>query len=252
MFTHALLRRPASNVAEGLTTLDEGRPDAGLTLAQFEAYAAALRDAGLETTILEPLDAFPDAHFVEDVAVITPGATVLTHPGADARRGEVEAIAAHLRADARIEAPGTLDGGDVLVVGDRVFVGLSTRTNEHGARQLAALVEAQGMECEFVPVTGGLHLKSSVNAVADDTLLLTRAFAEHPAFASLERIVVPDGEDYAANVLRVNDRVLVPAGYPGTLRALRVLGVEVVELDTSEFRKMDGGLTCLSLRFAEG
>ncbi len=255
MITHALLRRPAPTVADGLTTVDEGRPEVARTLEQFEAYAAALRDAGVEVTVLDPLPDHPDAHFVEDVAVVTPAVIVRTRPGAPARRGEIDAVGEALQrfgSVVDIEAPGTLDGGDVLTVGDRVFVGLSERTNEEGVRQLGAIVEPQGFSCVTVPVGLGLHLKSSVNTVSDDMLVLTAEFADVPAFAEFERVVVPDGEEYAANVLRVNDRVLVPAGYPAMAGRLRARGLEIVELAMSEFRKMDGGLTCLSVRFGGG
>lgn len=255
MITHALLRRPAPTVADGLTTVDEGRPDVAHTLEQFEAYVAALRNAGVDVTVLDPLPAYPDAHFVEDVAVVTPEVIVRTRPGAPARRGEIEAIDTALRrfgSVVAIEAPGTLDGGDVLIVGDRVFVGLSERTNDAGARQLRAIVEPQGFSCVTVPVGAGLHLKSSVNAVSDDTLVLTREFADEPAFAEFGRLVVPDVEAYAANVLRVNDRVLVPDGCPSVAGLLRRRGLQLVELAMSEFRKMDGGLTCLSVRFGGG
>ncbi len=255
MITHALLRRPAPTVADGLTTVDEGRPEVARTLEQFEAYAAALRDAGVEVTVLDPLPDHPDAHFVEDVAVVTPAVIVRTRPGAPARRGEIDAVGEALQrfgSVVDIEAPGTLDGGDVLTVGDRVFVGRSERTNEEGVRQLGAIVEPQGFSCVTVPVGAGLHLKSSVNAVSDDMLVLTAEFADVPAFAEFERVVVPDGEEYAANVLRVNDRVLVPAGYRSTAGLLRGRGLQIVTLPMSEFRKMDGGLTCLSVRFGGG
>ncbi len=255
MITHALLRRPAPTVADGLTTADEGRPDPARTREQFEAYAAALRDAGVDATVLDPLPDHPDAHFVEDVAVVMPEVIVRTRPGAPERRGEIDAVGEALQRFGPvvdIEAPGTLDGGDVLTVGDRVFVGRSERTNDAGARQLRAIVEPQGFSCVTVPVGAGLHLKSSVNAVSDDTLVLTAEFAHEPAFAEFDRVVVPDGEEYAANVLRVNDRVLVPAGYPAMAGRLRARGLAVVELAMSEFRKMDGGLTCLSVRFGGG
>ena len=252
MIAHALLRRPASSAADGLTTAEEGRPDLERTRRQFDAYALALADAGVALTILDPLPAHPDAHFVEDVAVVVPGAVVLTRPGAPSRRGEVEAIAPILRERhevVAIEAPGTLDGGDVLLVGDTAFVGHSSRTNEAGIEQFAAIVGARGLRCVAVPVGEGLHLKSNVNAIDADTLVLTARFAAHGAFEGFARVVTAPGEEYAANVLAVNGRLFVPSGHPETTRRLRDHGAAVVELDTSEFRKMDGGLTCLSLRF---
>jgi dimethylargininase len=195
---------------------------------------------------------FPDGHFVEDPAVVVPEVAVVARPGADARRGEAEAIAPALsrfKPLVEIKAPGTLDGGDVLVVGKRVFIGLSERTNEHGAAQLARLLAPHGYTSALVPVGAGLHLKSSVNYVGKNTLLLSEGFAERPEFAGFERLVVDPHEEYACNTLWINDRLLVPDGYPGTRALLAPLGLEIIALETSEVRKMDGGLTCMSLRF---
>jgi len=149
----------------------------------------------------------------------------------------------------RIEAPGTLDGGDVLVVARHAFIGLSERTNEEGAWQLGAVLEAHDHTWQTVSVGVGLHFKSSVNLVDDEVLLVTREFAARTDLTIHRLIVVPEGEEYACNTLLVNDWLLMPAGYPGTRDLLAPLGREIIELDTSEFRKMDGGLTCLSLRF---
>jgi dimethylargininase len=150
---------------------------------------------------------------------------------------------------AHIEPPGTLDGGDVLIVGDRVLIGISGRTNAAGAHQLGGILGAHGYDCRPVPVDAGLHLKSGVNYVGDGVLLLTAGFAAQQALAGFERIVVVEDETYACNTLLANGRLLTPAGFPATRRRLGDLGREIVELDASEFRKMDGGLTCLSLRF---
>jgi len=251
-FTRAVTRRPADTLGRGLTTSDLGPPDPGLALEQFERYVAALEDCGLEVTILDPLPELPDAHFVEDAAVVTPEVAVITRPGAEVRRDEAEQLAPVLAAHrelVRIETPGTLDGGDVLIVGDQVLIGISERTNGAGAHQLGEILGAHGYAWRAVPVEAGLHLKSDVNQVDDGTLLLSAGFAGLEVLEEFTRIVVPEGEEYACNTLLVNGRLLTPAGYPATRRRLEDLGLEIVELDVGEFRKMDGGLTCLSLRF---
>jgi len=251
-FTRAVTRRPAETLGHGITTSDLGPPDPDLAQIQFEAYVKALEDCGLAVTILDPLPDLPDAHFVEDAAVVTPDVAVITRPGAEVRRDEAEQLApilAQHRELARIETPGTLDGGDVLIVGDQVLIGISERTNGAGAHQLGEILGAQGYAWRAVPVEAGLHLKSDVNHVGDGTLLLSAGFAKLNALDAFGRIVVAEGEDYACNTLLVNGKLLTPAGFPATRRRLEELGREIVELDVGEFRKMDGGLTCLSLRF---
>ncbi|MCP4426905.1 MAG: amidinotransferase [Chloroflexi bacterium] len=252
MFTHAVTRKPGANFGQGLTNSTLGTPDYTLMLAQHAAYVAALRAAGLELIELDALLAYPDAHFVEDTAVITPDVAVIAHPGAAARRGEEAAMApilAQHRPIARIEAPGTLDGGDVLMVGTRFFIGISERTNESGAEQLGCILERYGASWTAVPVAAGLHLKSDVNEVGKNTLLVTKAFADRPELADYEQIVVDRDEGYAANVLLVNGRLIIPRGFPKTKQKLLAWGADIVELDVSEACKMDGGLTCMSLRF---
>ena len=251
-FTHAMCRRPGPDLAGGLTTSDLGTPDYTLACRQFDRYVATLREHGLTVEILEALDGFPDAHFIEDTAVITPDVAVITHPGAAGRQGEQHSIAEALAARlplAHIESPGTLDGGDVLMIGSHFLVGISDRTNEDGARQLGAILESHGNTWRGVSVAAGLHFKSSVNLVGPQTLLVTEAFAGLRELAAFEQITAPCAEEYAANTLLINGRLIMPAGYPQTRRMLETLDLPITELDTSEFRKMDGGLTCLSLRF---
>jgi dimethylargininase len=239
-------------MATGLTSAGLGAPDYAAALRQHVAYARELERAGLAVTVLDSLTGFPDAYFVEDVAVVTPEVAVIARPGATERRGEEEAIVpvlAEHRVVARIRGAGTLEGGDVLIAGRHVFVGLSPRTNRDGASQLEAILAPRGYGVTAIPLPSGLHLKSSVNLVGDGVVIVTPALAEHEALASYRRIVVDPGDEYSANVLRVNDRLLVPAGFPRTVSKLEALGASLVELDVSEMAKMDGGLTCLSLRF---
>ncbi|MFQ5420325.1 MAG: dimethylarginine dimethylaminohydrolase family protein, partial [Anaerolineae bacterium] len=219
---------------------------------QHQAYIAALQSLDVTVQALPELPDFPDAYFVEDVAVVTPEVAVLTRPGAAARAGEVAHIEAALAAHrplARIEAPGTLDGGDVMQVARDFFVGISERTNEAGAAQLGQILAKFGYTVTAVPLAAGLHLKSSVNALGQNTLLLTPSFAEMAVWDKYDLIVVDEAEAYAANTLWVNGRLLTPAGFPQTKAKLLAAGFDVMELDVSEAQKMDGGLSCMSLRF---
>lgn len=251
MFTYAITRRPGDDFAAGLTTAGLGEPCLETALAQHEGYVAALQEAGLAIRTLAPLPGHPDACFVEDGAVVVPEIAVITRPGSPSRRGETKTLAAVLeevRKLAAIEAPGTLDGGDVLIVERQVLVGISARTNQEGARQLLACLAPFGYTGEMVEVGQGLHLKSSVNDLGEGALLVSPELAGCPALAPWRLIEGDPSEAYACNVLRLPDRLLLPEGFPGTQAILAGLGVPLVTLPMSEFRKMDGGLTCLSLR----
>jgi dimethylargininase len=252
MFSHAITRLPGENFADGITTANLGRPSYTLILEQHRLYRQALLNLGLDIVALPAEPAYPDGYFVEDPAIVTPNIAVITNPGASSRRGEestLEPVLAYYRPIYHITPPGTLDGGDVLMVGNHFFIGLSDRTNAAGASQLSAHLSAAGHTSKTVPVRGGLHLKSSVNYIGNNMLLITASLASHPAFAPYRKILVDDDEDYAANTLWVNDTLLTPAGFPKTLSKLAKLGLRIIELDVSEVRKMDGGLTCMSLRF---
>ena len=248
----ALVRAPGVNCGQGLTKAGRGAPDPDLLFRQHENYVAALTGLGLEIIRLPAEKAFPDAYFVEDTAVITPYEAVITRPGAPSRRGEEDSIAAvlgrRLPLD-RIVAPGTLDGGDVLEAGGFWFIGLSERTNEDGARQLGRVLESHGLPWSPVRVGAGLHLKSGVNDLGHGAIIVTRILASDAAFRPFRRIILDPDEAEAANVLSINGRLLLPAGFPSVRRRLEALGRPVLELDVSEVRKMDGGLTCMSIRF---
>jgi dimethylargininase len=252
MFSHAIVRKPGPDFAQGITTSNLGSPDYTTMLQQHNAYTQTLRNLGLIVDQLEPLPGFPDAHFVEDAAVVVPELAVLTFPGAQSRQGEQDAIAPVLRRYRpleRIQPPGTLDGGDVLMVKRHFFIGLSERTNPEGAAQLGRILEGHGYSWETVPVAAGLHLKSSVNYVGNGTLLVSPEFAGMEAFDPYRKILIDADEIYASNTLWINDTLLTPQGFPKTLSKLQKLGLPVIELEMSEARKMDGGLSCLSLRF---
>lgn len=255
-FTRAIVRPPARNFADGLTTVDLGVPDVDLALSQHAAYCAALERLGCTLTWLPVDDRYPDSTFVEDTALILPGkGAILTRPGAESRAGEVDAMRAPLTQfyanPAQIVAPGTLDAGDVCEAEDHVFIGLSHRTNEAGSAQLTAWLASHGVSATTIDIRetpGILHLKSGVVALDRRTLLAIEALADHPAFADFTVLRVPRGEEYAANAVRVNDAILVADGYPGTYAMLRAAGYAMEPLGMSEFAKMDGGLSCLSLR----
>lgn len=256
MFSKAIVCPPAPTFAQGLTTVDLGAPRYEEALAQHAAYCQALEACGLHLFPLPADERYPDSTFVEDAAIITPHGAILTRPGAASRQGEVARIEAALRPHfptlARIEAPGTLDGGDICEAGDCVFIGLSERTNEAGAEQLAAWLGAQGYQSQCIDIRGQsqlLHLKSGLSYLGDGWLVVDPLLAGHPALAGYQMLRTSPEERYAANCVRVNERVLVAAGYPHLTAALRERGFDPLPLPMSEFQKMDGGLSCLSLRF---
>jgi dimethylargininase len=251
-FAHAILRRPGENFHQGLTTSSLGMPDFTLMLEQHAAYEATLQQLGLQTIMLPSLAGFPDGYFIEDAAVIVPEVAVITNPGAPARNGEqisIVPVLAQFRQLAYIQPPGTLEGGDVLIADKQVFIGLSERTNGDGARQLSGYLQPFGYACHTIEVRAGLHLKSSVSCAGANLLLLTNELANDPAFKSCDHIILPDGEEYAGNALLINGHILMPYGFAKTKRMLHFSGLPIIELDVSEARKMDGGLSCMSLRF---
>lgn len=261
MFTKAIVRLPATNFASGITTAELGPPVYTRAREQHEAYSLALTRCGLEVIRLDADQRYPDSTFVEDTAVIvadpdTSPKFVFTRPGAASRLGEVDGIRAAVAPlgfeTFAIEPPGTLDGGDICEANNHFFVGLSERTNQSGAEQLTRLLASCGHASSFVDirsVNGLLHLKSGLAYLGDNRLALINALAGHPAFADYETIYTTSEEAYATNCIRVNEHVLIAAGYPRLERSLTDLGYKTIALDMSEFEKMDGGLSCLSLRF---
>jgi dimethylargininase len=259
-FTRAIVRPPARNFAEGLSSAADGPPDVDRALEQHAGYVQALRDLGLRVTCLEPDAMYPDGTFVEDTSIVTARGAILTRPGAASRAGEVrrmsECLSGFFPELSRIEAPGSVDGGDICDADGHFLIGVSARTNSQGAEQLAQHLARMGYTSSTIDIRANpalLHLKSGI-AYLGGGLWVADSGIEDELRAD-KRIEVRDliralpAEAYAANCVRVNDAVLVAAGYPRMSEALRAKGCRLVHLDMSEFRKMDGGLSCLSLRF---
>ena len=255
MFSRAIVRPPGRNYADGLTRANLGLPEYECTLQQHAAYCQALQRCGLELTYLAADEEYADSTFVEDTAVLVPSAAIITRPGAASRRGEVESIRETIaRFYPRVHSilePATLDGGDVCKAGNHFFIGISERTNEAGAGQLAELLASYqytSSRIDIRSVKGILHLKSGLAYLGDNRLVVIDALAKREEFRGYELVRVSQHDEYAANCVSVNNSVLIAAGYPGLQQALRDLGYETVALEMSEFQKMEGGLSCLSLR----
>ena len=255
-FNNVIVRKPCKAVCDGITSAPElGQPIYEKALAQHEKYIEALKKCGVEVTVLEADERYPDSCFVEDPALITRKCAIITNPGAASRNGEKNEIIGAVRKffpEDKIEYikdSGTLEGGDVMMVGDTFYVGLSARTNAEGIRQLGEILNKYGLECVQVPLEKVLHLKTGVNYLENNNMLVSGEFIDKPEFAKYNKIVIPEEEAYAANCIWVNGTVIVPEGYPAVLKAVQDAGYETLVVDTSEFRKIDGGLSCLSLRF---
>ncbi|MBV8852401.1 MAG: hypothetical protein JOY91_03315 [Sinobacteraceae bacterium] len=255
-FNRAIVRRPSPAVTQGLRACNRGDPCYERVLEEHAAYCAALSAAGVTVTTLPELGEFPDALFVEDTALVFSDAAILLRPGAPARRGEIEFIEPELHRFfprvQRLPESGCADGGDVLVTADGVLIGLSTRTDPAGAQLLLQALAAIGRAARIVRTPAGvLHFKSDCALLDPETVLSTQRLAAAGFFAGLRVLLVPEGEDAAANALRINDTVLLSAGFPRTLELLEAQGFNVVTLQTAEVAKIDAGLSCMSLRWLD-
>jgi dimethylargininase len=253
-FSHAIVRQPGRSVVQGLRENREAAPSFEKISEEHGAYVAALRGAGLEVDVLPPLEAFPDSVFVEDPALVFPEGAILLRPGAPSRLGEREhmrgALKRHFDRILELQDGEDVDGGDVLVVPETIFIGLSKRTNRAGAEALRARLRELGREARIAETPPTiLHFKTASSLLSEDTVLVTRAMADSGVFAGLKTLITPDGEDAAANALRVNDIVFVGDGYPRTLDLIRKEGLNVVALSIGEVAKLDAGLSCMSLRW---
>jgi dimethylargininase len=252
-FNSAIVRTPGKSVVNGLRATAGPAPVFEKVLAEHEAYIAALRAAGVQVTVLDALEQFPDSIFVEDPALVFSQAAVLLRPGAPSRMAEARELSATLSArfpEVLQLTEGFADGGDILVTPGRVLIGLSARTNEAGAADLQALLESIGLKAEVVQVPRGtLHLKSDCSLLDEETVLATPELAKSEVLAGFRMLVVPADERMATNAIRVNDVVFIRAGCPRTLDLLVAHGLEVLPLPASEIAKIDAGLSCMSLRW---
>jgi dimethylargininase len=235
-----------------LTTLERLPIDLKRAIAQHHNYKETLKSLGVEVLTLPKEPHLPDAVFVEDAAIVLDECAIITRPGADSRRPETDSIARALapyRTLHSIQAPGTLDGGDALVVGKRIWVGLATRSNQSAIDQMQTFLKSFGYLVSSVPVSGCLHLKSAVTQVAEDTLLINPVWVNKAAFPAMKFIEVDPSEAYAANALLVGETVLYQPAYPRTCGRLEAAGIHPLLLDQSELAKAEGALTCCSLIF---
>ncbi len=255
-FTRILARRPAPNMADGLTTQTGlGPPDVEKAMQQYDAYINALHGCGLDVTVLPADERFPDGHFVEDAAVVFRNMAFICRSGAESRSGEAEEIAGHLQHLQVVRmkgGDGLLDGGDVLFCADRVLIGLSERTNRDGAEQLGAVLCSvqSGLRVDIVTFSGVLHLKTAINELAPGVMVLGPGMQTDYDLSFAETVVLPPEEAYASNLVPINDRLFVAAGnYPTVMALAEKHYTDIVALEMTEFEKMDGGLSCLSLRY---
>ncbi|HUX97487.1 MAG TPA: arginine deiminase family protein [Bacteroidales bacterium] len=253
MFTKAIVRLPCQNLKEGLSSYDLGLPEYETAFSQHDAYISSLKNLGVDVRILEANNLFPDSVFIEDAAICDSEFAIITRPGAPSRREETNGMREvlddffnHIEV---INPPGTLEGGDVMKVNDHYYVGISARTNHNGADQLIRIINEYGLTGEKVQLEKMLHLKTGISYLDKDYMLVSGELSESRQFSKYRRIIVEPNECYAANSLWINGKVLVPEGFHDTRRKIEKSGFETLSINTSEFRKVDGGLSCLSLRF---
>lgn len=253
MFTKAIVRKPCKAIVNGITTANLGTPSYEKALQQHTAYKKVLTECGLQVFEVDANEQFPDSVFIEDTALVTPQMAVITNPGAVSRKGEVLEVETFLskffQNIERISSPGTLDAGDVMMVGGHFYIGISARTNFEGALQLIKILARYGYTGSTIHLESVLHLKTGISYLENNNLLASGEFLGKPELKNFNIIEVPHEESYASNSLWVNNTVIVPEGYPQTLDRIQKAGYRTIIVDTSEFRKLDGGLSCLSLRF---
>ncbi len=253
-FTRAVTRKPSASIINGLRAADIGTPDLAQMLDDHAHYVAVLRETGAEVVELPPLEAYPDAVFVEDTALCLPEGAIMMRPGAPPRAGEVDGMAPVLRAFydvvLDINGPGFIEGGDILTTPNEILVGRSDRTDAAGVTELQGLVERWGYKVRevFTP-EGVLHFKTDCSLLDGGTILATKRLDASGCFEGYNVIHTADGEEAAANAIRYNQFVLMAAGFPKTAKRLCDAGFEVREINNTECAKLDGGMSCLSLRF---
>jgi dimethylargininase len=254
MFTNAIVRTPGRSIVEGLSDSKTlGLPNYEQAIIQHQSYIDALTKCGLDVFVLESCEEYPDSTFVEDVALITPNCAIITRPGVASRRGEVNEIEYILKQKFNnieaIEAPGTIEGGDIMMVGDHYYIGLSERTSFKGAKQIIQILNKYDMSGSTISLKKILHLKTGLSYLEKNNLVVCGELINDSSFEQFNPIEIPEKESYAANCIWVNGSVIIPLGYPTTKQRIENAGYPVIETDVSEFQKLDGGISCLSLRY---
>jgi dimethylargininase len=252
IFRNAIVCEPSASITDAISSSGYGKPDYVTAMKQHERYVRVLEDLGVKVRVLPPKTSFPDSTFIEDVALCTKACAIITRPAVLSRRGETdgmkEILAEYYSQVEEIFSPGTLEAGDVMMTGSHFFIGISRRTNSEGADQLIKILGKYNLTGSKISLNDMLHLKSGVSWLEKD-LLVSGEFINCREFENYRQIPIDDDEKYAANSLWINGKVLVPDGFPGTRKKIEKAGYETIPVDVTEFRKADGGLSCLSLRF---
>ncbi|WP_299352887.1 arginine deiminase-related protein [uncultured Shimia sp.] len=254
-FTHALCRTPSNSVTDGLRAEDQGDPSADVFRSEHASYVAALRATGAEVEVLPADERFPDSVFIEDAALCLKGQAIVLRPGAETRLGEAAALRPDLTRIMTgvidLQTEGFVDGGDILCSDHEVMVGLSARTDRTGAEDLGPIVSDLGYKLRILETPADiLHFKTESSLLDAETILATPKLSASGCFDDYRVIHTAEGEDLAANAIRVNDTVFLSSGNPRTADALDKAGYKVVVLDTTQATLVDGGLSCMSLRFS--
>lgn len=254
-FTHAITRKPGASVVEGLRVMDTGTPDLELFLKHHASYVLALESTGASVLTLEPLEQFPDSVFVEDAALCLPEIAIAMRPSAPSRSGESGPMAATLaefyNEVITIRGPGFIDGGDILTTEREILIGTSARTNPAGIQELRTIVSHWNYTVREVQTPKGvLHFKTDCSLLDEETILSTKRLAASGCFEKYRIIYTAEGEEACANAIRFNDLVLMPNGFPKTEEILLKAGYKIRKIGNSEAAKLDGGMSCLSLRFS--
>ncbi|MFX1572194.1 MAG: dimethylarginine dimethylaminohydrolase family protein [Promethearchaeota archaeon] len=253
MLNYAIVRKPAKNFQDGITSSNLGKPDYEKTKFQHSLYIEALKKCNLKIIKLKADERFPDSTFIEDTAVVNKDIAIITNLGVTSRKGEEVEISTVLKSFydniETIKSPGTLEGGDILRVENQYFIGLSKRTNKEGARQIIKILKKYDYSCKIIPLVNVLHLKTGISYIGNDNMVVSGEFIVNPIFKRYNLIQVPKDESYAANCIKINNFVLIPKGFKKLNMSVINLGYKTIEIEMSEFRKMDGGLSCLSIRF---
>ncbi len=254
-FTNAIVRKPCDKITNGLRAVDTGAPNLELFRKHHDDYIAALASTRAEVLVLNELDTFPDSVFIEDAALCLQEGAVVMRPGAPSRLGEAEEISPILKniydEVVTIEGPGFIEGGDILTTEKEILVGTSERTDLTGIDELGRLVDRWGYKVRIVNTPDGvLHFKTDCSLLDEETILTTKRLSASGCFDGYRLIHTADGEEACANTVRFNELVLMPDGFSRTREILDSAGYNIRQIGNSEAAKLDGGMSCLSLRFS--